>query len=187
MRTLKNVLRNWKKLLFGVLVLIITYQSWKIGYLEKQKVYVYQHSEFDDNNTKSEQDSSYESSGTDIVDDKIVDDKSELELDLELKNEEIEELKQEIEALKSIKNKASDKVLSDIFWDIGKYVPKDKITFFDSPSCDITIKPSFFFSRRWIFYDRKNEYEVYAYLSDVGYVYATSQVSFDEFKKTKKQ
>lgn len=175
MKKIKNVLRHWKKFFIIFLLLIISHQSWKIGYLEKQKVLVYQ-DEFDDNNTdsKSGQDSSYESSG---------DDTSEIVLELENKNE---ELKQEIEALRNIKKDKSSEVLSDIFWDIGKYVPKDdNATFFISPSCEGKVKPEFFISKRWIFYDRDNGYDVYTYRSSVGYVYATEEIDFEKFKVKK--
>ena len=74
-----------------------------------------------------------------------------------------------------------EKILKDIFWGDGIYLPEDKsINFYSDVTCQQKIKKGTlkFLSDRWLEYDRANGYVVFIYWSTKGPVYATEKLTF---------
>ncbi len=199
MKKIKNIIKNWRKIIFVILILWIVYLNIKVHYLEylnsNQYHYDnYQESELDaaDNHQESESDvaDNYQESESDVADNYQESESDVADNYQESESDEIIQLKNKIEAYEAlikIKKDSTEILFNDIFWDIGKYVPENKNAkiFFASPGCEKSdiVKPNWFLSKRWISYDRFNSNWVYSYLTDKGYVWTNSEISFVEYKK----
>lgn len=175
MKRLKNLFKH-KRLLFEIiLIIIILNNKIVINHLEKQKqkIVVYNDEVTELNDLQSEN----ETLKTSLDD---------IQSENEALKTSLDDLQSENEALKFQKYQKNDnyKILfDDIFWDIGRYIPKEKNSFYNSPSCSKKVNPDYFLSTRWIQYDMENSYWVYAYSSNLGVVWATEEVTFNKIRK----
>ncbi len=111
--------------------------------------------------------------------------KEQLETEKEQLETENKKIKAENKKLKKvIEMKDEDsmykKVLNDIFWRHGKYIPPKDAMFYSNPGCNTPIFCNEFITNIWIFYQRFNNYEVYTYWSTKGFVYSPHQISFEK-------
>ena len=186
MKKIKNIWKH-KRLLFEmILVIIILNNQIIIKHLEKQKI-VYgevNNNEVDDLQSENEtlktflDASQSENEALKISLDNLQSENEVLKTSLDNLQSENEVLKLQ----KFQKNEDYKTLFNDIFWDIGKYIPKEEAIFYTSPLCSKKAKPAYFLSTRWINYDRDNSYITYAYSSNIGIVWSIEEIHFEKIK-----